>query len=54
MQILLSAIVTVSFLCTLVNLAAADLDPLVTLKHGGLLQGTSYIAGKQKVDHFVG
>lgn len=42
-----------SCLLALLYSATADEDPLVTLKHGGQLQGVSYAVGEQKVDHFV-
>ena len=53
MQALLSAIVTVAFMGISINSTTADGNPMVALKHGGLLQGIAYTAGKQKVDHFV-
>ena len=36
----------------LCNVESAE-EPLVTLKHGGQLQGITYPVGEQKVDHFV-
>lgn len=47
---LVSAVLAICWL----HISAVDVDPIVTLKHGGQLQGISYPVGETKVDHFIG
>ena len=53
MRVLQRSVIIASCLLAFLHSAAADEDPVVTLKHGGQLQGVSYAVGEQKVDHFV-
>ena len=46
--------IPVAFVFALIHSLFCKADPVVTLKHGGQLQGITYQVGEKIVDHFVG